>query len=151
MDASNLADLNKVGKLLVDEIKRQLYISNKHASGELINSIKYVVNKTGNDIHIQILGKDYLMYVDQGRKPGRMPPTKPIEKWIPQRGLKVKAKERKSVAFAIAKSIERDGIEPTHVIEKAYRVVMRDILSKVNKMFSDQLKQEIINELKNIR
>ncbi|RME52496.1 HK97 gp10 family phage protein [Candidatus Woesearchaeota archaeon] len=54
---------------------------------------------------------DYAEWVEFGRLPGSMPPPGELQKWC-ERKLKLKPKEAKKAAWAIAKAIEQRGIQP---------------------------------------
>lgn len=126
--------VNQVGKDLVIELTNELLKADKKASGKLINSLKYEVIEVLGNLMIRLKAETYLTFVDQGRKPGKMPPISPIMKWIDIRGIKPRSGQSKSgLAFAIAKSIGRKGIKPTYVIKKAKDNIMaakKEILAK---------------------
>lgn len=57
--------------------------------------------------------------IERGRRPGsRMPPPKALEAWV-RRKLKVSKAAAPQVAWAVAASIGRKGIQGKHVLEKA--------------------------------
>ena len=141
--------LNKIGDMLVKEIKIQLERYNKNASHTLSDSIIFEIKEMGDDLMLDILGADYLTYVDQGRRAGRQPPTKPIEKWIGEKGLNIPQHERKGVAFAIARKIGRDGIPATNIIQKAIDIVMTDMKLQVSTAYNKDIQNYILNGLEN--
>ena len=107
------------------------------SSGELLNSI----SSTGstiypNSIEFGIKMKDYGAYIDQGvsgteRKydtdfsyTNKMPPPSAFDGWIVRKGIAPRSsggqfQSRKSLQFAIAKSIFKKGIYPTHFFSDA--------------------------------
>jgi hypothetical protein len=110
-------------------IKRRVRgkVVNRVASGRLLNSLYYNLkiryNKPTIDFTVSNddAGK-YADVIELGRKPGaKMPPFKPIEDWIRIKRLKLRNRQGefikstesaiKSAAFAIAKSIGKNGIE----------------------------------------
>lgn len=58
----------------------------------------------------------YSANVHEGRMPGSMPPVAPLVQWAER---KLNAENPKSTAFAIAKAIEKRGIEPFPFLEEA--------------------------------
>lgn len=68
------------------------------ASGQARSMITFKV--TGNKG--VLFGPDYMLFMERGRGPGRMPPIEPIMKWIEDKGIKPNTSV-KSMAFAIAK------------------------------------------------
>ena len=59
----------------------------------------------------------YAGIIENGRRPGRFPPLKVIEKWA-QRRLGLSAKEAKRAAFPIAKAIAKRGLLARKVLER---------------------------------
>jgi len=98
---------------------------------------------------------DYFRYVEEGRKPGKMPPVSAIAKWIrikpiklrdmgytKKDGTKVKGTGRfksktdtniNSAAYAIAKHIGAYGVEPTWFFRDAFKMhykrINKDIIA----------------------
>jgi hypothetical protein len=108
---------------------------NRVASGRLLNSLYYNLkiryNKPTIDFTVSNdeAGK-YADVIEFGRRPGaRMPPVKPIEDWIRIKRLKLRNRQGefikstesniKSAAFAIAKSIGKNGIEGINYYQEA--------------------------------
>lgn len=56
----------------------------------------------------QLLGNDYLYYLDQGRKSGKFPPS--LMGWIRTK-LGLEGKEAKQVDFLVRRKISREGTE----------------------------------------
>lgn len=63
-----------------------------------------VVAKMGNAL-------EYARPIENGRRPGSMPPVEPIRYWV-ERKLGLQMPESKGVAFAIARSIMQRGYSP---------------------------------------
>lgn len=73
---------------------------------------------------------DYFADVEQGRKPGSMPPTSAIAKWIKDKPIKLRGPKGKfkaktqsnvnSAAFGIAMNIKSYGIKPTWFFRDAF-------------------------------
>jgi hypothetical protein len=135
--------LNEYAAAVVERAKSNLRIKrrvrgkvvNRVASGNLLNSLVYKLkfryNKPTIDFTVDndAAGK-YADVIEDGRRPGaKMPPVKAIEDWIKLKPLKlrnrqgefIKATESniKSAAFAIAKSIGKNGIEGIHYYQDA--------------------------------
>ena len=63
----------------------------------------------------------YAIVVDQGRTPGaRMPPAQALALWV-ERKLGIAPDEAGAVAFLIARSIGKEGIQATHFVEAGLR------------------------------
>ncbi len=75
-----------------------------NASGEWLNSLEIAI---GND-EGKIRGRQYSEQLAKGRKPGSIPPIRQLERWVNLK-LGISGPEAKSMAFAIAKKIEKEG------------------------------------------
>ena len=134
-----------MGKDLAGEIKNQLARHNKVSSGELINSIRHEVRPVGNDYEVIIHAKEYLKYIDEGRKPGgKMPPIKPIEKWVRN---KVATDDVEGTAWAIAWGIKHYGIIPTHIIQPAVDKIVNKWLDKIKDAVTKEIIKKIFNKI----
>lgn len=127
------AQLEALGREYVAELTRQLLNADKVATGQLINSLDYEVLDTVNGLVLKILADDYLTYVDKGRRPGKRPPQKVIQKWVENRGIKIKKQTPAQTAFVIARSIGKKGIKPTNVLKKTQDSIYNNIQTLVSK------------------
>lgn len=75
-----------------------------NASGEWIENVEI---KVGDDSGT-IRGRDYSEQLAKGRRPGKLPPFKPMLKWVNAK-LGIYGEEAVHVAYAIAKKIEKEG------------------------------------------
>jgi len=76
------------------------------ASGEWLSSLEARANN-GNG---EIWGRDYTYYLVNGRAGGSRPPITPLVSWVGNK-LGLYGKEGLSVAFAVAKKIEKEGTD----------------------------------------
>lgn len=97
----------------------------KKATGRLAGSIGTGVDTTDKEMTGYLMLEDYWKYVEYGRRKGaRQPPVSAIRKWIEDRRIKPwNGQTRDSLAFAIAKSIKKNGIPPTGYLSQAVRDV----------------------------
>jgi len=96
--------LNDMGEDVVKTAKSILKKKHKNNTGSLYNSIKYNVKGRG----LEFIMKDYGMFVNDGRKPGKGIPVNVLEKWMKQRGID------KKYSYVINKKIRERGIKPTY-------------------------------------
>ncbi len=112
--------LRRTGGLIVSRLSEGLKDNNSTASGELDSSIEFKISSKKNKIDMSILMEDYWEFVDQGRRPGKRPPTAPIEEWLTYPNVKDKLgvgslteAQTKSLAYIIAKKIGDKGTKGT--------------------------------------
>lgn len=140
-------EMDRLGKDYIIELTNQLLSADKKASGNLIRSLKYEVIEVLNNILVKVSAAPYLEVVDKGRRPGKMPPTSPIKKWINIRGIKPGKKQTvDQLAFVIARSISRKGIRPTGVIKKS----IDNLLKTKRELLGKAAAKDISNNIKKI-
>ena len=108
--------------------KRAFGVRNmKSKTGNLYNSINVSFNPTTNEVIIKML--DYWRNVNDGRRPGKYVPIKPLMDWIKVKGINKSRNKKtgkfqkfnaKSLAFAISSSIKQFGIQPTNFYDDAF-------------------------------
>jgi hypothetical protein len=93
-------------KILIDNLKEL----GKEATGNLIKSIDSSVTLQEESLSFNLRANHYLIYVDEGRKPGTYPNFDSLKKWMTVKGIPQEA------LFPIANKIKEKGIKPTDVI-----------------------------------
>ena len=85
--------------------------------------------------------EEHLLYVEGGRRAGaRMPPITPIMHWVFRHLGVDNVKEAKSIAFAIAKSIAKKGIQARPILsaegttEQATELVMAEVAKAMTRL-----------------
>ena len=106
-----MVDFNKVGKLIIASLQKELIQQGHDATGNLINSFEQRVIEVPNSIVLEILMDEYGIYVNEGRKTGgKKVPINVLVDWIERRAIVNGDKEVKSLAFAIQQTINKEGI-----------------------------------------
>lgn len=93
---------------LSNELKQAYENKGMRASGEWAESVEVVLTDKGG----QIWANDYSEQLEFGRKSGKFPPLKDIEKWIVDKGVFAEALRTiklSSLAFLIARKIANSG------------------------------------------
>lgn len=136
--------LGQIAALLQGEIKKSLSVPRQSrgyygnlksgfsapiASGSLLESVEvqWEGSIDNGDLELVVRMDDYWYFVENGRKPGRMPPIAPIDKWVVQKaGLSNVVRDqsgrfikRKSLVYLIRRSIGRYGYAGTHFLDRA--------------------------------
>lgn len=119
------------------------------ASGRTGKSLKSNVKVMRNSFAVQFEGGDWVEFVENGRRKGKRPPTKPIIEWIKQKNVKTFKKTKsggrvfvkrtpariKSMAYAIAKRIGEEGTQATYF----YSAAIEEALIKNENLVEDGL------------
>ena len=170
MDKSEVQkELDKFRDYVVSQSRRNLSMLRKNSSKRLYQSIQGKVKAMPNSISIDFKMEDYGVFQDAGVSgvkkkyntpysyKSKMPPPKAFDKWIVKKGLaprdKGKFKGRKSLSFAIARSVFMNGIKPslffTKPFEDAYKRLPEELVEKYGldalKLFNQQTKDILEN------
>ena len=133
---SILDRVNTQGRGMIVKIRQDLRGAGKSASGSLIQGTIGMGTIIGSRVIYEGKAPEHYIFVDKGRRAGaKMPPIKPIQQWIKQRGLDLNA-------FAVARSIAKKGIKPTNIYTNAI------VDFKKGLDISDLVTKEIVKEIK---
>ena len=157
-------ELERFRDYVISQSRRNLSRLKKNSSKRLYQSIKGDVKAMPNSISIQFTMEDYGIFQDagvSGKKKkyntpysykSKMPPPKAFDKWIVRKGLSPRTKggqfkNRKSLSFAIARSVFMNGIKPslffTKPFEAAYKRLPEELVEKYGldalKLFNQQV------------
>lgn len=118
MSVGNLTaeDWQPLCDLLVQKLRERLAQQDHIATGALLDSIEARAVELSDRWRIEVLANTYGKWVNNGRKPGTMPPINAIYEWMKVRNIGAdlqKEYQRKGLAFVIAKSIKERGITPS--------------------------------------
>lgn len=147
IDTPNLRkQLEILGVDAIGFITKILAENDKQVTGNLIRSLDFKILNDVNGLFLEILAAPYFQYVDKGRKPGKMPPSGPIKKWVERRGIVIKGQSSAQTAFVIARSIGKKGIKPLNITNK----LIDNIIKNKNKIIkAGVIKdiEELINKM----
>lgn len=117
MGAGNITadDWQPLCDLLVQKLREKLAEQDHNATGDLSASIEAEAVELADRWRIEVRANHYGRYVNNGRRPGSMPPIQAIYEWLKVRNIGIELQteaKRRGLAFAIAKSIRDKGITP---------------------------------------
>ena len=147
--------LEDLGKRVVKMARRNLTTNkpySKIASGELHKSLGFELKFEKGEPVFDWVGMHYGKFVNEGRKPGSMPPPSALDKWVIRKGLaprtqsgKFKGRSistvgfRKSITFLIAQKIKKYGIKPTNFFTNAFNSVYKNMPEKFTEAFGEDM------------
>lgn len=156
--------LNEYGQRLVAALDAALPRT-ADATGELRQSIHFTIRRFGISYRFELLLADYYKWVDEGRKPGKMPPRDAILKWLKDKRfvlregrLQTKTKGSKlkkvsddmqlanRIAFLIQRKIGRFGTKPTNFYSSTVPEWVADLKREIPKA----LKRDVLVEVRSI-
>ncbi len=89
---------------LINDLKKKHIELGQPATRQWLEQLRYELNGT----FAKVIGMEYTKQLENGRAGGSMPPIAPLETWVKAK-LGKTGKEARSVAFAVAKKIEKEG------------------------------------------
>ena len=116
---------------------------------ELRNNIKFNLQVRDNFYEIVFEAPQYWKWVEDGRRPGKMPPVKAIADWITRRKIVPYSNKNgelpstNQLAFAIAKKISRGGTTGIHFPEKSVAEAENYFVSKIRDAITEDIKENL--------
>lgn len=110
--------MQQIAEDIVAEIQHTLVEEGSVFTRQLFESWEI----TKNDGNSYTIGSPlvYARVMDEGRLPGKMPPVNALFPWVSDKIKGIRSSEEaRSIAWAVAKKIEKEGIEPRHYVHKA--------------------------------
>jgi len=119
--------LDKFGKYLVRESRKNLTRKKKNVTNSLYESLDYDVKAMPNSFEFDFLMQEYGEWVDKGRKAGKNPPFSPLRKWVQDRRIQFRSNKGRfqtydQTAWAIVKSIGKKGIPASNFYSRPFNL-----------------------------
>lgn len=119
--------LEKFGKYMVVESRKNLTRKKKNVTKTLYNSLDYKITTGPNSFEFDFLMEEYGEWVDKGRQKGKMPPFGPIYAWAARRRLQFKDNKGKFLSYAqtarlVMIKIKNKGIEPSDFYTRPFNL-----------------------------
>ena len=136
------------GNELIAQMQNRLRINKTNATSSLSQSIKPQIKGTQSGYRLTVLMEDYWQYVEEGRKPGKMPPIKNIYEWIRyKRPIQDKIQQSpdkiaatKSLAYVIARKIGQKGTKAQPFVTPSLKQVTTQTLAqRIGRYIADTL------------
>lgn len=148
MDFENLIRvLDEYARDLKELYQYNLNYDNAVASGELLNSVKYLLQHNGSRFEVSLELADYWKYVEYGRRSGKFPPVDKILNWIRvkpvlPRPYNGKLPTEQQLAFLISRKIAREGTKARNILELT--------LEELNEEYDDKISEALTLDLSDI-
>lgn len=124
----------------------KLIKGDKVATGNLLNSVEYVIEKDDRSISVSLQLEDYYKYVEEGRKPGKFPPVDKILDWIKVKPIVPDERNgvlptENQLAYLIGRKIAEEGIEGTHYLQQTQEELMTEFETKLSEAIAKDVNQ----------
>lgn len=148
MISETLHILNSEVESLAIDLKAKHEQLGMKATGDWLDSIE-VIN---DGFSVSLWANDYTQYLVNGRADGKMPPIDPLIRWVSAK-LGVSGSEGKSIAFAVAKKIEKEGTnyypQGTDLIDGVITEQrMNDIIEKLELQVNLMISELVVRQVK---
>jgi len=121
----------------------------RRASGQWEKDLEGTIDQVNTGFVVKIMGSYYSYWMENSRRPGKFPPMDAIRQWIQDKGIIANKISEKSLAFLIARKIAREGYNGKPVIANVLTDEwIGELLQSVGLFFTEQMKSDIINQLK---
>ncbi len=133
--------LEKFGKYLVKESRKNLTRKKKNVTNSLYDSLDYQVKAMPNSFEFDFLMEEYGEWVDKGRKAGKNPPFSPLRKWVEDRRIQFRDNRGRfqtydQTAWAVVKSIGKKGIEPSNFYTRPFNLGFQKLPNEVAEAYA---------------
>lgn len=163
--SNKLIETEKELKRFADKVihRARFYLKRRNKNTKqknLSDSLDYNLKVySSGALELGFTAADYFKPVEEGRKPGKMPPSSAIANWIKIKPLRLRdlstgkfiQKNKTNVnraAFAIAKSIEMYGIKPTYFFRDAFKMHYKRIDKTIIKAYASDMEKFLNTTLK---
>jgi hypothetical protein len=120
-------------------------------TGSLGQSLQSIITEQNGVLVGNIKGNSYVHQIIHGRKPGTMPPLDDLKKWVVSKGI-ASGKNVDSIAYAIAKKIEKQGIRVPNQYNDGKLLdgiePMKELAVNIGKVMIDNVREEVKKQLK---
>jgi hypothetical protein len=141
MDEKQLLEtLQGIGNFILADMKVLIELNGAMATGRLLKEIRVNAIKDKDKYLLTLSYPFYGKFVDEGRRPGKMPPVKDIREWTKLKGIP------ESAAYPIAKKIGEKGTKGINFTEPFY-----DDIKVVADIMGDAFAKYIVKELLKIQ
>lgn len=103
--------LERYAEVFIEEARAKLRTNDSLASQNLYNNMTPLIEIDDEELRVSLYLEDYWIYLENGRKAGKLPPFPKIRDWVEIKNIDF-GKGYDSAAWAITKSIGENGTKP---------------------------------------
>lgn len=126
----------------------KLINDDKIATGNLLNSVEYILESDETQISVSLKLEDYWKYVENGREPGKFPPIDSIMEWISVKPILPdertgKLPTEKQLSFLIARKIANEGIEAGNQLSDTQKELQDEWMVKIEEAITKDVSENV--------
>lgn len=138
--------LNEYGQYAMTTYQDSLIISQRIASGDLLNTVSFEVEQNGESFEVSLNLMEYWKYIEYGTRP-HYPPIQALINWIQVKPILPrdnKITDVRNLAYAIQNKIGRYGTEGSHNLEDVLNSNQNDIwMQRIEEAFADDILHDV--------
>jgi hypothetical protein len=150
-------ELERLGKYIVSQIRREMTMKKKNASKSLYKSLRYDIQQSKDSFAV-IIKSDKIysesILTEKGFKKSKKNPSDSmvdnIEAWMKARGIKGWKKSQRQSAYLIAKSVLRKGYKGSEILKTAFTRAEKRIKKDTEGVFKKYLEHQLKGIIKDI-
>ena len=154
--------LNLYGELFVREYRKRLKDDGSYASGKASRSLEYDVKIRELESELSVIGERYITAISDGRGANKKaPPSTAILSWMKAKNIRLRdSKGRfavlsdykmRGIAYAIARSIGRNGYVGTGLIDIVYNNIKDTFGQEMLEAFGQDIEYTLERYLKDVK
>lgn len=160
--------LDRFKKHVISQARANLTRGNKNVTKGLYNSIRGTAKLSKNSIEVNFSMEEWGLYQDKGvsgterkyttpyKYTSKQPPARVFDKWVVRKGIAPRNKDgtflnRKSLNFAIARSIYKKGIKPSLFFTKPFEAAYRNLPNELIDVYGLEVADLFTSSLKDIK
>lgn len=131
-----------VQSVIIDKLKQSIIANDMVATRALLNSVRYELNESNNQISYDIIAMDYIIGLEYGIAPNEDPASiENIQRWIDAKGLDLNA-------YAVRNSILKNGTTwyrqgGSNIVTDA---INQEAFNQVIELSKEEIKQNITTQ-----
>lgn len=131
-------------KVLTEMLMKEWEAQGHSMTGKVITDIEYVVKQETRGVSIEGYMYPYANYQAHGAKwPGKRPPIAPLQEYVKNRMGITDEKKSKSIAFAIAATLKKEGLPTSGGMRYSSTGTRKDFIGEAFRKGEDKLIEKV--------
>lgn len=145
----NQNELDEIGQFAIEELGKELIKQQHKATGDLIASLDFNIISQKLSDAIIVTMNDYGKFVNTGRKRGAAKvPIQALVDWIKQKGIESDSKKVLGIAFAIQKTIQKEGSPTVRSRARGKKVeFVEDVIERIQLKVFQMVEKATVNKV----
>jgi hypothetical protein len=136
--------IEQLQKILSEILLKEWEAQGHSMTGKVVKEIEYLSKQTADGLVIEGYMAPYANYQAHGAKwPNKRPPIAPLQRYVQQRMGITDEKKSKSIAFAIAANLVKEGLPTEGGMKYTTTGTRRDFIGEALRKNEDRISEEV--------